>query len=163
MHSDNRVISLDGLSPHELAVPPSIIGLGEPAVLCSKPFEKRLDRLRKASIGRGVRRPCRISAGRWDRQESQDSDARRLVFVRDIRVISRGGQTVVPEPVPIFIIRAEIDVVVFKMALDMGTHRLLSSINNDRPPRSECSVNLRGHEGVRNSGQTPFASQSQRP
>lgn len=57
-------------------------------MLCSQALEQLLDRRGEALIGTYLGHPCRVPPSRGDLQEGQYGDGRRLMLVRDIRVIA---------------------------------------------------------------------------
>lgn len=120
VHAHHRVLRLDRLAPHVLAVAPGIFGLREPAVLRAQALEQRADRRRQALVGGRGRGPGGVAADGRDAQQSQDGDAGRLVLVRDVRVVARGGQPVVTLARAVLVVRAQVNVVELEVVLDVG-------------------------------------------
>jgi len=84
MNPHDRVISLDRFPANRFPVTACIFSLRESAMLRSQPLQQLLDRVREAFIRYHLRRPASIPSSARDLQQCQNSDSRRLMFVRDI-------------------------------------------------------------------------------
>lgn len=128
MNPNNRMIRLDRIPTHKLPIPRCLLGLRKPAMLGAQALEELLYRLRQTLVGRDLRDPRGVAARRRHSEQRQNGDARRLVLVRDVGVPPRGGQFCGLALRAVEVIRAEVDVVEFEEAVDVGSDGLASSV-----------------------------------
>jgi hypothetical protein len=88
MNPNNRMITLNRLPSYMLPIPPRILRLREPTVLRTQTLNELLDRVRQPLVRSDLRDPASVAACRRDTQQSEEGDSRRLVLVRDIRVVA---------------------------------------------------------------------------
>lgn len=124
MNPNNRMLGLDRFPADKLAVASAVLRLWETAMLRAEAVEKRLDGLGQPGIGCCLGCPCGVSARRGYGQESQDGDTRCLVLVGHIGMIADSAELITLIPSPVFIIRAEVDIVQLEVVLDMRSDRL---------------------------------------
>ncbi len=125
----DRVLRRHGLAAHEAAVARGALGLREARVLGAQALEQLLDGLGQARVRGRLRRPGRVAARGRHRQQRQQRDAGRLVLVRHVRVVARGGQPVVALARAVLVVGAQVDVVELQVALDVGADGLQTPVS----------------------------------
>jgi hypothetical protein len=122
MDPHNRMLTLDGFPSHKLPIPPCALGLWKPGMLSSQPLQQFLDWFAQPLVSSSLADPRRIASRFWHVQQRQDSDARCLVLVGYIAVISCSCEFGGPSLSAVLIVGTEIDVMELDCVLYVSTN-----------------------------------------
>jgi len=111
MNPDDGMLRLDWLPPNVVAVAAGAFGLRITTMFGAQTLQQCLDGSAKSRICCCLRGPAGVAARGRHRQQCQDGDTRRLVFVGDIGVVSRSRQLVELAPITILVVRPQVNVV----------------------------------------------------
>lgn len=122
------MLRLHRLPSHKLPIAPRVLRLRVTTMLRPQSLQQGLDRPRQPRVRRRLRHPSSITARLRDGEQRQDRDARRLVLVRDVRVVPDRGEFVALAAVAVLVVGAEVDVVQFEVVFDVCSDGLVAAL-----------------------------------
>lgn len=129
MHADDGVVALDRLTSDEVAVPAGVLRLLETAVLSPQPLQEGLEGFREPVVGCCLGGPASVAASLRNLEEREERDARGLVFIGDIRVVTDGGEPACAAAQSVQVVFPEVDRVELNVVLDMGAGGLWTEVS----------------------------------
>jgi hypothetical protein len=122
MDPHNRMLTLYRFPSYEFSVPPCIFSLLESRMLSSQSLQQFFYRIAQSLISSDLANPRRIATRLRHIQQRQDRDARCLVLVGHIAVISRGCELGGSPLSAVLIVWAKVDVVELNCVLNMSSN-----------------------------------------